>query len=150
MQNTGKIDHEGVIYKTDIDSVYVRILQQTACSECHAKSACGIANAKEKIIEIPGNPEDYKVGEKVIIVGNSSIGLKAVLYAFVIPLMLVIAVLASALYFLDSEGLSALSAIVFLAIYYWILYLFRNNLKNKFIFSIVKSDNQQFAINSLK
>lgn len=139
MQNTGKIEHEGVILRMEQDIIFVRIFQQAACSECHAKSACGIADAKEKIIEIPGNPEEYKVGEKVIITGDSSIGLKAVLYAFVIPLILVIAVLALALHLTGSETLSALCSIIFLTVYYSVLYFFRENLKNKFIFSLKKS-----------
>jgi len=139
LQNTNKIEHEGVIFRIDSDSVFVRIVQQAACSDCHAKSACSIADAKEKTIEIPDSSGKYKVGEKVIITGDASIGLKAVLYAFVIPLVLLITVLALALYFSASETTAALAAIIFLAGYYSVLYLFRDSLKNKFIFSLRKT-----------
>lgn len=138
MQNIGKIEHKGIISGIEEDSVFVRILQQEACSECHAKSACGIADAKEKIIEIPDNSGKYKIGETVVITGDSSIGLKAVLYAFVIPLILVITVLALTLHFSDSEMLSALFAVIFPAVYYSVLYFFRENMKNKFVFSLKK------------
>lgn len=101
---------------------------------------CSISEAKEKIIEIPDSSGKYKVGEKVIITGDSSIGLKAVLYAFVIPLILVVGILALGIHFSGSETRSALLTIIFLIIYYLILYFFRDNLKNKFIFTIAKTD----------
>ena len=47
------INHNGIIEKIDGGTVYVRIIQQSACSGCHAKSMCTASESKEKIIEVP-------------------------------------------------------------------------------------------------
>jgi len=139
LQNIGKIEHEGVIIEVNSHSVFVRIVQQSACSDCHARGACSLSDAKVKVIEIPDSSGEYEVGGKVIITGDSSIGLRAVLYAFVIPLFIIIAVLALVLKHAGSETLAALITISIAALYYGILYFFREKLKNKFIFSLKRS-----------
>ncbi|MDL2214561.1 SoxR reducing system RseC family protein [Dysgonomonas sp. OttesenSCG-928-M03] len=138
LQNTSKIKHEGIISEISDNCVYVRIVQSSACSDCHAKNICSLSESKEKIIEIPNLFEKYHVGDKVIVTGDSSLGLKAVLYAFAIPLILIVIVLASAIKLSCPESISATLSIVSLGIYLVILYLLREKLKKKFIFSLVR------------
>jgi len=139
LQNIRKIEHEGIICEISKEYVKVRITQKSACSECHAKSACSLSDSKEKIIEINNSTGNYAMGEKVIITGDSSIGLKAVFYAFAIPLVIIIAVLILSVHILASETMSALITLFSLSAYFLILYVFRKNLKNKFVFSLKKT-----------
>jgi len=138
LQNNKKIEHEGVISSISNDSIFVRIIQAPACAECHAKNACKISGSNEKIIEIPRITSGYKTGDKVIIRGDSSIGLKAVLYAFVIPLILIVISLSIILNVSNSETFAALISVIILVIYYFILYLFREKFKKKFVFTLTK------------
>ena len=110
------IQHNGKVEQITDDIVYVRIIQQSACSGCHAKNMCGASESKEKIIEIPDRSGNYTINENVLICGKSSLGLQAVLLAFVIPVLLVlfIIILGHALNW--DEGLSALAGILFLEI----------------------------------
>ncbi len=140
LQNTSKIKHEGIISEIYNNCVYVRIVQSSACSDCHAKNMCSISESKEKVIEIPNLFEEYHVGEEVIVTGNSSLGMKAVLYAFVIPLILIMIVLASTIKLSGSESISAIFAIASLGVYLIILYLLREKLKKKFIFSLIRKN----------
>jgi len=48
---SGTIIHPGIIERISGEKVFVRILSQSACSACHAKGACSVADAEEKIIE---------------------------------------------------------------------------------------------------
>ena len=42
------IEHEGIIEHIDGNHIKVRILQQSACSACHAKGYCTAADSSEK------------------------------------------------------------------------------------------------------
>ena len=77
------IEHEGIITNIRDGAVDVQIVQYSACSNCHAQSACTMSDKKEKMVEIPCNNDmDFKIGDKVLIIGNSAIGPQAILIAF--------------------------------------------------------------------
>ena len=84
------INHTGFVEKIDGDTVFVRITQQSACSGCHAQSMCSASEKKDKIIEVPDRSGRFRINEEVIICGQNSMGLQAVLLAFVIPLVIVV------------------------------------------------------------
>lgn len=138
LQNREKIEHEGIIYSVNPSHISVRITQKSACADCHAKSACSISDSKEKIIEIPDTSGKYKIGDSVIISGDSHIGLTAVLFAFVIPLAITVIVLILVLYFTKSEELSIGCAVLALICYFCVLYFLQEKLKNKFVFTLTK------------
>ena len=135
------IEHEGIIEKISGDQITVRIVQKSACSACHAKGACMAADSKEKLVNISDSSGQFYEKEKVIIEGKESMGYSAVLWAFVIPLIILILTLILSLnYFKLSETEAALSSIIALGPYYLILYLFRNKMANTFKFNIKKTN----------
>ena len=131
-----EIEHEGIISRIDKEKIRVSIMQNSACAGCHAKSMCQFSESKEKIIEIFSVDSSFHEGDKICVVGNSSSGLQAVLYAFVIPLVLIVTILVFYLSYFDSETLAALVAIIALVAYFFILYAFREKFKKKFVFKI--------------
>lgn len=133
-----KIEHEGFISSIKDGVICVNIIQTSACSECHAKSLCNLSEKKEKVIEIPYFKKNFNVGEKVTVSGSASIGLIAVLFSFVIPLILLVVVLSLFIAVIGDEALSAIFAIVSLFIYYLLLYLFRGQFSKKLVFSLEK------------
>ncbi|MDR0429804.1 MAG: SoxR reducing system RseC family protein [Tannerellaceae bacterium] len=134
-------NHSGVVEKIDGHSVYVKIVQQSACAECHAQSMCMAADKKEKIIEIPDYSGTFHLNESVMVCGQTSMGLQAVFIAFVIPLLLVVCTIVLSTSINWSESVSALTGLVLLLPYYGILYLFRDKLKKQFIFTLKKTEN---------
>ncbi|MDR2118808.1 MAG: SoxR reducing system RseC family protein [Tannerellaceae bacterium] len=128
----------GVIERIEGYTFYVKVVQQSACAGCHAKTVCATANGKEQLIEATGNSGAFHVNESVIIEGKDSMETQAVWLAFVIPLILVVsAVLAgTGLHWKESTG--ALTGLALLFPYYLILYVFRNALKRKFVFTVKK------------
>lgn len=132
------IEHSGIVEQIDGEQIKVLIMQQSACSECHAKSLCSVADKKEKIIEVISSDPTLKVGDRVIIYGESSIGLQAVLLAFVIPLLLIFLALFIFQHFIENELMAGILSILVLVPYYLILFLSNKRLKNKFQFKIKK------------
>lgn len=132
------IQHQGVIEKIEKHKVFVKIEQEAACSACHARSACLASDKKEKIIEVDDTSGTYTINEPVIISAHSSTGFFAVVMAFAIPLALVITALLIGMNQSGNEGIGGLIGLSVLIPYYLILYIFRNKLKKKFVFSLSK------------
>ena len=135
------IEHEGIIEKISGNHITVRILQQSACSECHAKSACLAADAKEKLVDISDSSGLYLQNERVVVTGRKSIGYKAVLWAFVFPLVILIGMLVlTTMVWHFNETEAALGSILILVPYYFLLYLLRHKMANTFRFNIKKTN----------
>lgn len=136
---TDTIKHQGTVEGINGTHVQVRIVQTSACSSCSAKSYCSSAESKEKLIDIyDADATSLYVGQEVVICGSTSMGMRAVGLAFVIPFFIVVIILF-VLYSVTggNEGLSALGSIIALIPYYLVLYLLRSRVKHHFSFKIV-------------
>lgn len=133
------IQHQGTVERIEKHKVYVRIEQKAACSDCHAKSVCLASDKKDKIIEINDLSGGYAPHEEVIVSARTSMGFLAVFIAFAIPLFLVIISLIAGMRTTGSEGLGGLIGLSVLVPYYFVVYLFRDRLKKKFIFTLSKT-----------
>ena len=131
------IEHTGIIASIADNKLSVKILQESACGSCHAKGSCMAADSKEKMVDVIDFSGKYKINDVVTIEGKESMGYKAVLWAFVIPIfiLLMILILATSVWKLG-EVEAAIASIVALAPYYLILYLMRNKMANSFKFTI--------------
>ena len=135
MDKKATIKHEGVVENIGTDRCSVRILQASACSSCSARSLCRSSESKEKVVEVSGHYPTLQVGDKVTLVGSVRQGLKATVLAYVVPLVLMLI----ALYVgtrIGGDGTGATTALLVLALYYGVLYLFRERLSKKFSFKI--------------
>ncbi len=135
------IRHNGIVEHIEGDKIFVRIVQQSACAGCHAKSMCSASDSKVKVIEIIDRSGNLKENDEVTICGQSSLGLQAVLLAFVLPLIVVIVAISLGLYIGWSETTSAFVGLLLLVPYYFMLYLMREKLKRRFVFTLEKQNN---------
>ena len=135
---SNSINHTGVIEKIEGNLVFVRITQQSACSGCHAKSMCAASECKDKIIEVSDYTGNFRVNENVMICGESSLGLLAVLLAFILPLIIIVGAIVAGNSLQWKETTSGLCSLLVLAIYYCILYFLRDKLKKRFVFTLRK------------
>ena len=87
---------------------------------------------------IEDHSEEYHEGDSVWIVGQTSLGMQAVLLAFGIPVILLLAALLVGASSGISETGNGLLALCILAVYYLILYKFRDKLKKHFVFKLKK------------
>ena len=137
MNTEETISHEGVITKITDDELEIKILAQSACAACHAKSACGMGEQTEKTLTLPRpKGRTFQLGQRVNVKMAINQGNAAAVLAYLIPIILLLSVLFVCLGLGFGEGLSALISIVALIPYYIVLYLRRDKLKKKFEYDI--------------
>jgi sigma-E factor negative regulatory protein RseC len=133
--NFESIEHDGIVQRSDNNSVTIKILSVSACAGCHAEGSCSLSGMEEKNVEIPGI-FNLSPGDHVTVVMKKSAGYAAVMLGYVFPLILLILVLI----ILASSGVSeleaGLGAISVLIPYYFILWVFRKRISKKFTFTI--------------
>ena len=132
-----RISHEGIITEIDSNNVRVKILSKSACVSCNIKGACNMSEMKEKIIVIP-RPEDKDlcIGQEVTVSMGLGQANKAVIFAYVIPTIILFSMIFILNYFKVEEGINALISIGSLIPYYLILFLFKDKIKRKFEYEI--------------
>lgn len=132
--------HQGVVNKVADRIIWVKIAMSDACGHCAGKGACQMLNATERLVEVPleRHDPDFSVGERVNIKLLTHSGLKAVFYAYLLPAILMMTCVAILYLFHAGEGLTALAAIGSLAVYYMLLYIFREKINRKFSFKVEK------------
>ena len=134
------IEHTGVVATKTGNKLLINITQMAACSGCHAKEACTAADKAEKQIEAICTDNSIQIGDKVMIYGQRQLGMKAVGIAFVIPFVLVLAVIALLQHTSLSEPASGSIALGTLVPYYIALSFFRDKLKRTFLFYARKQE----------
>ena len=136
------IKHLGIVENIQGSHLLVRIVQTSACAACSAKGHCSSADSKDKIIDIIDTAaSSYRVGEKVMVIGETSMGMMAVVLAFIIPFILLIFSLFLFMALMENELYSALLSLAILIPYYFILWLNKTRLKQKFSFTIKPINN---------
>ncbi|MDD2559553.1 MAG: SoxR reducing system RseC family protein [Bacteroidales bacterium] len=133
-----EIRHYGLVDSIDEKGLHVRIDQYSAWGACQAKKFCSSSEKQEKIIDILTYQGQYKVGDRVEILGSTAMGYKAVLWAYVIPLVITVMILVLSLtvLFPGKEALAALLALLSPIVYYLLLHIFRSGLKQEFSFKV--------------
>lgn len=135
---SNKIKHSGIVDSVEKDCVCVRIVQSSACSACKVAAHCNASETKEKLVFVyVDNAFDYHVGDTVVVATDTSIGLWASFYGYLLPLILMVATLIVVMLVTKSEGMAALSAIGILIPYYIGLYLLRNRMSQKLRFELM-------------
>lgn len=143
-----EIRHEGKIESIQGDHITVRIVQTSACLHCKIAGHCNSAESKEKVVDVwTRYAASYAVGQDVMVTIGSTIGLKAVFLAFVVPVVIALAVIWSMLNVTSptgaypvsepyDQGIAALAGLMTFIVYYIGLYFFRDKLKGEFRFRI--------------
>ena len=132
---------EGFVTKIADDHVVVRMVRSSACSGCHAKGVCHSGDAKEEFLTVTSYPQGLTVGDKVRILFSDSKGLVAVVYAFVIPLIIIVIGVTLMSYFEMGELKILLSLLAFIVGYYLILSFFKKRFVKAFQIKIERIQN---------
>ena len=140
---TNKIKHLGIVESIEGLHVKVRILQTSACAACSIKGHCNASDMEEKMIDAYNHRAvPCEIGERVMVCGTTSMGMKAVLLAFAVPfLVLLVSLFITMEITGGNEGLSALVSLCMLVPYYIVIYLIRNKLSKTFSFTLESINN---------
>ena len=129
----------GTIIKIEGNSVVVKILQHSACASCDSNKYCTLSECKEKEITVSdANPEAYSIGEEVQIIAQQKQLFTAVLWAYVLPLVLLFAGVGIGTMLTFTEVHSALLGLLAVAVYYVFLFAINKILSKSLEFKISK------------
>lgn len=135
MANT--IRHQGVVEEIDGSHLRVRIIQTSACASCSIKGHCSSADTKEKLIDVSDAcAASFQPGDRVWVMGELSMGMMAVLLAFVLPFFVLLISLFVFMAVWNDELWSSIGSLALLVPYYGILWLNRARMKKKFSFTV--------------
>lgn len=135
--NNNTIIHSGTVSRVSGDSVFVSLDKNVHCEGCHIKSACGISDSSDKEVEMIGTEETFSINESVQVLIKKDLGIKAVIWAYVLPFILMITVLMITSQFV-AEWLAGLLALIILIPYYSLLYYMNSFFRKKFRISVLK------------
>lgn len=129
-----EITHDGIVERVDGTVARVRIVQQSACSGCHARSMCQASEMMVKEIEAEMT-EPLQVGERVEVCVEQYLGWKAVLYAFVLPMvMMMVLLFVGQKWWPEPAWLGGVVAIAALVPYYVVLHQFEGRFARQYRF----------------
>jgi sigma-E factor negative regulatory protein RseC len=132
------VSHKGVVVAVDGRRLKVQIESVSACAACHAKGMCTLSDKEEKLIDIEmPNGMEKKVGDVVTVVVTQQRGMQAVVLAYILPAIVVILSLVGLLKIV-SEPVAIILSLLSLAVYYILLYLFRNRISSKFVMTLAE------------
>lgn len=132
------VSHKGKVIEVSSESVTVEILSKSACSACHAAGMCSMSEVAKKHISVPAGREIYSLGEEVEVLLLPSMGMKAVFYAYVIPLLILVILCVSLCVAGISELYAGLAGLIGIVIYYLVIYSIRGRFAREYVFEIRK------------
>lgn len=134
-----RIEHRGIVESVSEGYVYVRTERKTACSECHAKGICGEQGTQRLIKVATPDADKFAENDNVIVALESSkMALSAIIWAYILPLIVLLGVLIVLHKLGFEDGVAALASIIATAIYYALLYAIKGYFDRKIKFTIIK------------
>ena len=131
------LEHSATIIKTEKNRVYAAVNSRAACASCSVRKSCGLAECREKVIEIETpEAEKYSPGDRITVELDEKKGWLAVFLAYILPLLLVLAVLLTGIFFLSDETAAAVFSLTVLLPYYLVLGLFSKKISREIRFKI--------------
>ena len=121
-----EIAHEAVVTDINNDTLSLEIVRTEACNSCAIKSVC---QQKKNLNARVENPQNYKKGQKINVYIEEKQAFNAIVFAYILPLILVLLALFSVIYFMGDEVIAAIISLLVFPIYYLVLYCFGKKLK---------------------
>ena len=131
------IRHEGIVLAVKDGKALVEIVQTSACSACKARSMCMSAESQEKRIDAV-MAEPLNAGDRVEVMVTERLAWKAVLLAYILPFVLMMAVIGLLNLWIESEAVVGTVALCAIALYYIVLSFFRGRMQKEFSFTARK------------
>ena len=130
------IRHEGIVLRTEGNMAHVEIVQTSACSACKAKSMCMSSESRQISNMRCLMLEPLQVGDHVEVEVRERLAWRAILLAYILPFIVMIAVIAILDFATDwSEAVVGTLSLCGIALYYLILSGFKHRLQRQFSFT---------------
>lgn len=138
MNQVAEIEHKAIIEEISGNTVSLTFTAHSACSACHAKSACSLGNSEVKKINLPLPSFEVNTGETVEVLLSQNAGFRAVFLGYVLPFIVVLLSLLTFNTLGFDELRSGLFSLLLIVPYFLILFLLRKRINKSFSFRIRK------------
>ncbi len=133
------LEHKGVVSEVGEKVVEVEFVTESACSECRAKGLCGVEDGNKRFVTVwEPNAQYFVVGEEVMIGVSEVMGMKAALWAYIVPFFIMVGTLLLTTGLGWGEMVAALTSLGALCFYYVVLWCFRRRIEKEIVFKIRK------------
>lgn len=140
-QNNNQVCSQAVVKEVQDTYIIAEIVVQSACAACHAKGACGVSERKQEKLKIDlPNPEIFTVGEVVSVEMKQTLGMKAVIIAYLFPFIVMALGLFVTYSLTKHELISVGVSFGLTAIYYFIISKLKDKFEKEFVFTVKKID----------
>ena len=139
MNSNECIEQKGIIEGIKENRIKIKFHPLSVCASCQTKSVCNLKGNQSDIIELIDKSGKYSVGDEVRLIIKKSLGYAALFLSYILPLIIVLLFLVFFLSAGYNEIFAGLGSLLILAPYYFILYLLRENIRNRFKITIEKS-----------
>lgn len=136
--SSGTIRQSATVIRVDAAEIEVEVCRPEACAACKAKSVCSEGGGEGKRMTLVNDGQGYQVGEQIQLVMRRSAGLKAVVIAYLVPVVLVVAALLIFQATPMSDTTAALLTLGILVLYFVIIRLLRGRINNQLTIEIEK------------
>jgi len=133
-----QIRHTGVVLRTEGNMAHVEIVQTSSCSACKARSMCMSSESRQKEMDAL-MMEPMAAGDRVEVEVRERLAWKAVLLAYILPFVVMLALIAGLDIWTDwSEAVVGTLSLCGIALYYIVLSMFKHRLQKQFVFTARK------------
>jgi sigma-E factor negative regulatory protein RseC len=143
------LEHRGVVSATGDKLVEVEFVAESACAHCKAKGLCGVdegghggeggEGSNRRFVSVYEPLAQYfTVGEEVMIGVSEVMGMKAALWAYIVPFFILLGGLLLTTHLGWGEVLAGLSSLGIMCLYYVGLWIFRRRIEKEIVFKIRK------------
>ncbi len=133
------IEHKAVVVAVEGSVVEVEMTVEEACAGCRVKEICGVGPGERRVVAVHDSmAQYYEVGEQVSISIEEIMGVKAVIYTYIIPFFIMITLLLGLKAAEASDLVAGGSALLAAGLYYVVLWFFRSRLEKEIVFKIKK------------
>ena len=131
--------HDATVVAVGRDRLTVSLKRSGACAACHAAANCLAAEGREMLVDVPvADAAAYSVGEQVSVQLAPHAATRAIVTAFLLPLVAMTLVLAIVVKVTGSELAGALSALAALVASWLLTRLLHRRVEKQLQFRINK------------
>lgn len=134
------IDHQGVVTSIDAahNTVMVRVDDEGECGSCPAAALCsGHIDPANLVKIITPHAGLYRKDDIVTVRGTERMHHRAIMYATVLPCIILVAVMVGVYIISHSQLAAALCGLGTMILFFLILWVARNRVEHEFTFEIV-------------
>ena len=133
------IRHTGIVTSTSEHIAHVQITQTSACAACKARSMCMSSESRQMSDVKCQMTEPLHVGDQVEVEVRERLAWKAILLAYILPFLVMMAAIAVLDFATDwSEAIVGTLSLCGIALYYIGLSFFKDRLQKQFTFTARK------------